>query len=239
MSNRKVATNSDVRTPLLAALVHEQKRATNVGNTRRVQEIDGILSALNNIWPGLVQQPVSLPAEPVQPTFLPVAPAIAPEVTPALYAPPAQPQPTTNLRLASLQSILEAADPEPIRIPPIRVPETPAGWRQRAKAAVMKAVNEVNAQLAAGRPLYEQALMAHNGKVEPLAGLKLAASIQGVTVDVLVGQIIGEYDAKGRRTMYIYTLQTKAEADIDQAETGDQADAIAQAAVQAIRGDNE
>lgn len=237
MSNRKVASPSDVRTPLLHALGVERKHATVVGNTRRVQEIDNILSLLNGIWPGILP---AAPEPPAEPTFLPVAPQVAPEAVPALYTPPPQPQEVsvTNLRLATLQSILEAADPEPIRVPPIRVPEAPAGWRQRAKGAVTRAVNEANAVLASGRPLYEQALMAHNGKIEPLAGLKLAASIQGVTVETLVQQIIGEYDAKGRRTMYIYTLQTKAEADIDAATTADEADAIAEKAVRAIMGDD-
>ena len=113
------------------------------------------------------------------------------------------------------------------------------GWRQQAKAAVLDAVSKANTRLAEGRGLYEQALMARNGKVEPLAGLKIAASIQGVTTDVLIEQLIAEYDAMGRRTSYVHAIQLKAIKDIDQAAGGDEADAIARQAVKDIMGEDE
>jgi hypothetical protein len=178
------------------------------------------------------------PQEAPQLAPIPLAPPAPPEITPAFYSAPVQLQ-ATNLKLTSLQDILVAADPAPIHIPAIRVPEAPQAWRARAKAEVLTAVGAVNSQLAEGRPLYEQALMARNGKVEPMAGLTLSASIQGIEVDVLVEQIIGEYDAKGRRTMYVHTLRVKALRDIDNAGTDEEAYAIARQAVKDIMGENE
>ena len=180
------------------------------------------------------------PAEPAQPDLHPVAAPPAVEVAPAFYEAPvhAQPPSPTNLRMTPLQDILAAAEPEPIKVPPIRVPEAPPDWRRRAKAAVMQAVNDSNARLAGGRALYEQALMARNGKVEPLAGLKLAASINGLTVEQEIEQIIGAYDAGSRRSMYVHAVQQRAVQDIDKAGDGDAADAIARQAVKDIMGED-
>ena len=180
---------------------------------------------------------------------IPLASPAPPVAQPAFYGSPSPPQ-ATNLKLTSLQDILTAAEGgPPVNIPPLPAPTQTLmpsplppggkGWRQQAKAAVLDAVSRASARLAEGRGLYEQALMARNGKIEPLAGLKIAASIQNVTVDALVEQLIAEYDAKSRRTMYVHTLQVKAIMDIDNATTGDEADAIARQAVLDIMGEDE
>lgn len=220
MSNRRqIAGPAPMRQPLLHVLQVEYERAAKAKNLPRMEEITGIVEALNRLWsdPVDVQPVVHYAPEPVQ-EQLPLAPQPLQDDSP-------EPPPLPPVGSFQLQDLLRS------------VPEGIWGDEERridAKGRVKDAVLRVTHEVMAMQMRYELALQAHNRNNRALELFEPEAIILGISVADLAGRIINERRTAERRMQHVYTLLARISAEIDQA-TGNDIDSLTEAGIREIQ----
>ena len=226
MSNRRqIAGPAPMRQPLLHVLQVEYERAAKAKNLTRMEEITGIVEALNRLWsdpvPPITEQHSSAPPDLRNDVLLP---------EPVEWVqPPQLPLPTEPSDLPpvpfQLQDLLKS------------VPEGLWGDEERradAKGRVKDAVLRVTHEVMAMQMRYELALQAHNRNNRALELFEPEAIILGISVADLAGRIINERRTAERRMQHVYTLLARISAEIDQA-TGNDIDSLTEAGIREIQ----
>jgi hypothetical protein len=228
MSNRnKSGAPTPVRQPLLHVLQVEYERAAKAKNLPRMEEITGIVEALNRLWsdpvPSVAEQHSSAPPVIRNDLLLPEPAEWAPQQLPPLPEPP-EPSDLPPVPF-QLQDLLNS------------VPEGLWGDEERradAKGRVKDAVLRVTHEVMAMQMRYELALQAHNRNHRALELFEPEAIILGISVADLAGRIINERRTAERRMQHVYTLLARISAEIDQA-TGNDIDSLTEAGIREIQ----